>query len=136
MAGPLLASVASAVVVAAVVASPSEPNLVRGQRGSAPPSPPSADTNAVVHHAVAYVEQFGRDLGSVIATEDYRQELVGGVESPQYTPPPITIVGGREVQPAAPMTARTSTSQRLRSSFVFVPLTNGPGLECSESGRA
>ena len=75
MAGLSLASVASAAVVAAVVAGPIVPNLVRAQRGSALPSSPCADTNAVMDRAVAYVEQFGRDLGSVIATEDYRQEL-------------------------------------------------------------
>jgi hypothetical protein len=85
------------------------------------------DTTAVVNRAVAYVAEFGRDLGSVIATEDYRQELVGAVEPPGYTPPPITIVEGIQVQPAAPMTARTAETQRLRSSFLFVQLTDGPG---------
>jgi hypothetical protein len=120
------AGVASAVVVAAVVASAEGPPPVRAQRESAV-SAPCADTNAVVQRAVAYVAQFGRDLGSVIATEDYQQELVGAVDAPQYTPPPITIVGGIQVQPAAPMTARPSARQRLRSSFLFVQLTDGPG---------
>lgn len=127
MTTPLLALVTSSVVVATVAAGASGPPPVRAPRGTAPSTAPCADTDVVVNRAVAYVAQYGRDLGSVIATEDYRQEQVGAPESPQYTPPPITIVGGIQVQPATPMTSRTSVTHRLRSSFLFVQLADGPG---------
>lgn len=81
------------------------------------------DTTRVVQRAVAFVHQLGQELGSVIASEDYRQELVGPVdESLQPTPPPITIMGNIRVTPAAPMTKRNSEVQTLRSSFLFVRL--------------
>lgn len=90
---------------------------------AAPTTPACADTRAVVDRAVAYVRALGSELGSVIATEDYRQDLVGPVDVfEQPTPPPITIVGTIRVQPAAPMTKRDVVRQTLRSSFLFVRL--------------
>lgn len=81
------------------------------------------DTTAVVQRAVAFVHQLGQELGSVIASEEYRQELVGPVdESQQPTPPPITIMGNIRVTPAAPLTRRSTEVQTLRSSFLYVRL--------------
>jgi hypothetical protein len=48
--------------------------------------------------------------------------VVGVAEAARFTPPPITISEGIQVQPAAPMTARTGLRQTLRSSFLFVRL--------------
>jgi hypothetical protein len=92
-----------------------------------PPSPACADTRAVVERAVEYVTQFGQALGSVVATEEYRQEVLGLAEPERYAPPPITISQGIQVQPAAPMTAQTGLRQTLRSSFLFVQLPDEQG---------
>ncbi len=81
----------------------------------------------MVQRAVAYVKQFGHDLGSVIATEDYRQELLGAVDLPKDAPPPIQISPGVQVQPAAPLGSRTSQAQSLRASFLFVQLPGNEG---------
>jgi hypothetical protein len=87
-----------------------------------PPPSPCADTRAVIARAVTYVAHFGAALGSIVATEDYRQELVGMAEPAGFTPPPIAISPGIEVRPAAPMTVRAGQRQTLRSSFLFVRL--------------
>ena len=115
----LLANVAGAIVVGCTIAAAFQPP----NTGPARPSSPCADTPAVVRRAVAYVQRLGQELGSVIATEDYRQEVLGVAEPPQDAPPPITIIGGIRVQPAAPMTNRPSVRQTLRSSFLFVQLS-------------
>lgn len=115
----LLAHVAGAIVVGSTIAAAFQ----RPQAVPAPPLSPCADTPAVVQRAVAYVQQLGQELGSVIATEDYRQEVLGVAEPPQDAPPPITIIGGVRVQPAAPLTTRPSARQTLRSSFLFVQLS-------------
>ena len=96
------------------------PGSSRRRTVAAPPSSACADTRAIVARAVTYVAQFGQALGSVVATEDYRQELVGVAEPAGFAPPSITIAPGIQVQPAAPMTARIGLRQTLRSSFLFV----------------
>jgi hypothetical protein len=122
------ASAASAVVVGVAMAgSGQQPNTGPARAGPALPSSSCADTTAVVQRAVAYVVRFGHELGSVIATEDYRQELLGVVEPPKHVAPPITIAPGVQVQPATPMTTRPALRQTLRSSFLFVQLPDDQG---------
>jgi len=115
----LPANVACAIVLGSTIAAAFQ----RPNAGPARPSSPCADTPAVVQRAVAYVQRLGQELGSVIATEDYRQEVLGAAEPPQAAPPPISIIGGIRVQPAAPMTTRPSVRQTLHSSFLFVQLS-------------
>jgi hypothetical protein len=112
-------------VVAGLVAAcgPGAGAQVRGPQVARGADARCDDATAVVRRAVAFVRQLGQELGSVVASEDYRQELVGPVdESPQPTPPPITIMGSIRVTPAAPMTRRHTEVQTLRSSFLFVRL--------------
>jgi hypothetical protein len=117
----LLAHTFGVVAVSSTLSLGEQPPAAPGTRNpAAPPSSACADTRAVVAHAVTYVTHFGQALGSVVATEDYRQELIGVAEPEKFTPPPITITPGIQVQPAAPMTVKTGLRQTLRSSFLFV----------------
>lgn len=119
----LLAHTVGVVAVSSTLSLGEQPPAAPGARTlAAPSSPACADTGAVVARAVTYVTEFGQALGSVVAIEDYRQEVVGVAEAARFTPPPITISEGIQVQPAAPMTARTGLRQTLRSSFLFVRL--------------
>src|SRR5262245_37778621 len=84
------------------------------------PASACASVDDVVGRAVAYVAKFGQELGSVIASEDYRQELAGPVDVPTQVAPPISISPGVQALPAPPLANRQRQVQSIRSSFLFV----------------
>ncbi|MDH4065220.1 MAG: hypothetical protein OEW19_12535 [Acidobacteriota bacterium] len=121
----VVAAIASVLVGAAALSAQAPERNTDPPPAAAPPS--CADTADVVRRAVAYVARYGEALGSVIAAEDYRQDVLGEFELNPFIPPPITIVGGIQVQPAAPMSKRPRVTSRLRSSFLFIQIPDGPG---------
>jgi hypothetical protein len=118
----LLAPAVSVIALGSAVSLVAQSSTVPGTRTAAPQTAVCTDTRAVVDRAITYVAGFGQALGSVVATEDYRQEVPGVAEQVTLTPPPIMIAPGIEVRPATPLSTRTGLRQTLRSSFLFVRL--------------
>ena len=98
-----------------------------------------------MRRAGSHLVDYERELGSVIAEEDYVQRVVPTPDTTAFTPPPIIISPGREI-PQAPLKRPVAGEERkLQSNFLFVRLrgeeawvgfrdvlkVNGKGVELS-----
>lgn len=82
-----------------------------------------SDTPAVVDRAISHVDLLGKELGSVIATERYIQELglpaAGGSRLDTPAPP---VSGPVTAYATPPLAERPSATHTIQSEFLFVRL--------------